>query len=70
MEKEEIEKAKERGVYMNIPESYKEMKKVKEYPSYVLYEDKNGFKECISYYDLGYRTPQVDDRRVFVNSHF
>lgn len=47
---------------MEAPEVFKGMKKVKEYPDYVLYEDKNGIRECFQYWDLGFSTSQIKIR--------
>ena len=52
---------------MNAPEIFKGMKKVKEYPDYVLYErkiediwgNKNTIRECFQYWDLGFTTQQL-----------
>jgi hypothetical protein len=40
------------------------MKKVKEYSNHVLYEDKNGIRECFQYWDLGFTTKQIKSRLV------
>ena len=43
---------------MEVPETFRGMKKVKEYPNFVLYENDH-YKECFSYYDLGRKTVQI-----------
>lgn len=60
---------------MKVPEMFRGMKKVKEYPNFVLYEKTikdiwgNDYKirESFQYYDLGFTTKQIRDRKVFVN---
>ena len=54
---------------MEVPETFKGMKKVKEYPNHVLYIDEYGTRECFQYYDLGFTTKQIRDRRVYINNH-
>lgn len=54
---------------MEVPETFKGMKKVKEYPNHVLYEDEYGRRECFQYYDLGFTTKQIRDRRVYISDH-
>lgn len=54
---------------MEVPEIFRGMKKVKEYPNHVLYEDEYGIRECFQYYDLGFTTKQIRDRRVHINNH-
>lgn len=62
---------------MEVPENFKGMKKVKEYPNHVLYEktivDKWGeehtVKECVTYHDLGFTTKQIRDKRVYINNN-
>lgn len=38
---------------MEVPEYFRGMKKVKEYPYHVLYVDKYGRRESFQYWDLG-----------------
>lgn len=45
---------------MNIPETFRGMKKVKEYPNFVLYIDKYGRRECFQYWDLGH----IEQKRI------
>ena len=62
---------------MKVPETFRGMKKVKEYPNHVLYEKtitdiwgrKYTERECFTYYDLGFTTKQIRDRRVYINNH-
>ena len=54
---------------MEVPETFRGMKKVKEYPNHVLYEDEYGRRECFQYWDLGFTTKQIRDRRVYINNH-
>ncbi len=62
---------------MEVPENFKGMKKVKEYTNHVLYEkiitDKWGrehtIKECATYYDLGFTTKQIRDRKINASMH-
>ena len=49
---------------MRVPEVFKGMKKVKEYPDYVLYENKLGIRECFQYWDLGITTEQIRTRLI------
>ena len=44
---------------MKAPEKFRGMKKVKEYPNFVLYIDNYGRRECFQYWDLGYTTYQL-----------
>ncbi len=53
---------------MEVPEIYKGMRKVKEYPNFVLYKNKY-YKECFTYYDLGIRTYNKTTKDVVVNYH-
>ena len=39
---------------MEVPETFRGMKKVKEYPNHVLYIDEYGRRECFQYWDLGH----------------
>jgi hypothetical protein len=55
---------KKRRYVMKVPELFKGMKKVKEYSNHVLYEDKNGIRECFQYWDLGFTTKQIKSRLV------
>lgn len=62
---------------MKIPNEFRGMKLVKEYPNHVLYEktitdmcgNKNKIRESFQYWDLGFKTKQIRDRKVFVNNH-
>ena len=54
---------------MEVPEIFRGMKKVKEYTNHVLYIDEYGRRECFQYYDLGFTTKQIRDRRVYINNH-
>nr|DAT05012.1 MAG TPA: hypothetical protein [Caudoviricetes sp.] len=62
---------------MEVPETFRGMKKVKEYTNHVLYEkiitDKWGrehtIKECATYYDLGFTTKQIRDRKINASMH-
>lgn len=62
---------------MEVPEIFRGMKKVKEYPNHVLYEktiistwgNKNTIKECVTYYDLGFTTKQIRDRKINASMH-
>jgi hypothetical protein len=62
---------------MEIPETFKGMKKVKEYSNHVLYEKKlvdkwgeeHTVKECITYHDLGFTTKQIRDRKINAGLH-
>lgn len=62
---------------MEVPENFKGMKKVKEYTNHVLYEkiitDKWGrehtVKECATYYDLGFTTKQIRDKKINASMH-
>ena len=54
---------------MEVPETFRGMKKVKEYPNHVLYIDEYVRRECFQYYDLGFTTKQIRDRRVYINNH-
>ena len=49
---------------MKVPEEFNGMKKVKEYPSYVLYKNEHGIRECFQYWELGVNTEQVKRRLV------
>ena len=49
---------------MNIPETFRGMKKVKEYPNFVLYIDKYGRRECFQHWDLGH-TEHIKIREGF-----
>lgn len=44
---------------MNIPQVYKNMKLVKCYKNFALYENRY-YRECFSYYELGNRTVQIE----------
>ena len=54
---------------VKVPETFRGMKKVKEYPNHVLYIDEYGRRECFQYWDLGFTTKQIRDRRVYINNH-
>ena len=62
---------------MKVPETFRGMKKVKEYPNHVLYEKKlvdkwgeeHTVKECVTYYDLGFTTKQIRDRKINAGLH-
>lgn len=62
---------------MEVPETFRGMKKVKEYPNYVLYEKtitgiwgkEHKIRECFTYWDLGFTTKQVRDRKVNAGWH-
>ena len=44
---------------MKIPETFKNMKLVKCYKNFALYKNKD-YRECFSYYELGYMTKQAE----------
>ena len=48
------------------PEYFRGMKKVKEYPNHVLYIDRYGRRECFQYWDLGFTTRQIEQKKVKV----
>lgn len=60
---------------MKVPNEFRGMKKVKEYTNHVLYEktitdiwgNECKKRECFQYYDLGFTTKQIRDRKVFIN---
>lgn len=54
---------------MKVPEVFEGMKKVKEYPNFVLYIDEYGRRECFQYWDLGFTTKQIRDRKINVDYH-
>lgn len=62
---------------MKAPEIYRGMKKIKEYPNHVLYEKTivdiwgniHKIRESFQYWDLGFTTKQIRDRKVFINNH-
>lgn len=54
---------------METPKTFKGMKKVKEYPNHVLYINENGIRECFQYWDLGFTTKQIRNRRVYISNH-
>lgn len=54
---------------MNAPEYFRGMKKVKEYPNFVLYIDNYGRRECFQYWDLGFTTKQIIDRKIYIGFH-
>lgn len=62
---------------MEVPEIFRGMKKVKEYPNYVLYKKtitdvwgkEHKIRECFTYWDLGFATKQVRDRKVNAGWH-
>lgn len=62
---------------MKVPEFYRGMKKVKEYPNHVLYERKivdkwgneNIIRESFTYHDLGFTTKQIKDRKINASMH-
>ena len=49
---------------MEAPEIFRGMKKVKEYPYHVLYEDKYGKKQSFTYSELGINTYQLNGRNL------
>ena len=49
---------------MKVPENFRGMKKVKEYPDYVLYINERGIRECFQYWDLGFTTTQIKARLI------
>lgn len=63
---------------MKVPETFRGMKKVKEYPDHVLYEktitdiwgNKHTTTECFQYWDLGFTTKQIKQKRVHISNHF
>lgn len=54
---------------MEAPEYFRGMKKVKEYPDHVLYIDEYGRRECFQYWDLGFTTKQIRDKKIHINNH-
>lgn len=55
---------------MKVPETYKGMKLVQDYPKQKYARYTNGkWNECFSYYELGERTPQIVDRKINVDMH-
>ncbi len=62
---------------MEVPETSRGMKKVKEYPNYVLYEkttkdiwgNENIIRESFTYHDLGFTTKQIRDRKINAGLH-
>lgn len=62
---------------MEVPETFRGMKKVKEYPNYVLYEKKivdkwgneNIIRESFTYHDLGFTTKQIRDIKINAGLH-
>ena len=48
---------------MKIPQTFKDMKLVKCYKNFALYENEY-YKECFLYYELGYRTRQEKVRSI------
>ncbi len=54
---------------MEVPEVFRGMKKVKEYPNHVLYIDEYGRRECFQYYDLGFTTKQIRDIKINAGLH-
>lgn len=48
---------------MKIPQTFKNMKLVKQYKNFALYENEY-YKECFTYYELGYRTKQTRVRKT------
>lgn len=48
---------------MRIPQTFKNMKLVKQYKNFALYENEY-YRECFTYYELGCRTRQVEIRRI------
>lgn len=48
---------------MKIPRTFKNMKLVKQYKNFALYENEY-YKECFTYYELGYRTKQTRVRKT------
>ena len=62
---------------MEAPEHFKGMKKVKEYTNHVLYEKtitdicgrEHTIRECVTYYDLGFTTKQIRDRKINAGLH-
>ena len=54
---------------MEVPQTYNNMKLVKCYKNFALYENKY-YKECFTYYVLGHRTKQIKDKEISVSNHF
>ena len=48
---------------MKIPQTFKNMKLVKQYKNFALYENEY-YRECFTYYELGCRTKQVEIRKI------
>lgn len=53
-------------MYMKTPKMFgRPMKKVKEYPRFVLFiDEKTGIRECFQYWDLTHEYKYVDSREV------
>lgn len=62
---------------MKVPETFRGMKKVKEYPNHVLYEKtikdiwgkEHTVRESFQYWDLGFTTKQIRGRRIHISNH-
>ena len=62
---------------MEVPETFRGMKKVKEYSNHVLYEktlvdkwgNENIIRESFTYHDLGFTTKQIRDRKINAGLH-
>ena len=54
---------------MEVPKNYRGMKKIKEYPNHVLYIDEYGRRECFQYWDLGFTTKQIRDKKINAGMH-
>ena len=62
---------------MKVPETFRGMKKVKEYPNHVLYEktikdiwgNEYTTRESFKYQELGINTPQIRDRAITADMH-
>lgn len=55
---------------MKVPETYKGMKLVQDYPKQKYARYKNDYYcECFSYYELGERTPQIKVKDVHIDAH-
>lgn len=56
---------------MEIPEQFKGMKLVKDYPKQKFARYTNGkWCECFTYHELGHRTAQIKDKEINVSNHF
>lgn len=55
---------------MKVPETYKGMKLVQDYPKQKYARYTNGkWNECFSYYELGERTPQIKVKDIRIDTH-